>query len=69
MAAAINAKIEKRLKEIFGVTPKDYQSNSLAALMRERDVFPSMKIGDGKSLCYQGFPFVWTDLWVFPGLF
>ena len=39
MAVAINATNEKRLKEIFGVTLKDYPSNSLAALMRQQVVF------------------------------
>ena len=34
MATAINATIEKRLKELISVTPKDYQSNSSAALVK-----------------------------------
>ena len=66
MVVAINATIKKCLKTIFRVTPKDYQSNSLAALRRERDVFLSTRTGVGKSLCYQHFPSVWSDLWVCP---
>ena len=62
MAPAINVTIEKRLKEIFGVTPKDCQSNSLAALIREQDVFQSTTTRGGKILCYQSFRSVCSDL-------
>ena len=48
MPAAINVTKEKRLKEIFGATPTDYQSSSLAAMMREQDVFLSMRAGIAK---------------------
>ena len=61
-----NLSFGKGLKEIFGARQKEYLSNSLVGLTREQDVLLSTRTGGSKSLCYQGFPSVWSDFGVFP---
>lgn len=50
------AAFETKVKEVFHLNElKNFQKESLAALLKGRDVFLSIKTGGGKSICYQGF--------------
>ncbi|XP_052678559.1 uncharacterized protein LOC128159483 [Crassostrea angulata] len=41
---------------------KPFQEETITQLLKGRDSFLSVKTGGGKSICYQGFQLMWTEL-------
>ena len=41
---------------------KPFQEETIRELLKDRDSFVSIKRGGGKSICYQGFRAMWTEL-------
>ena len=55
-------KIDTIIKDKFGISPKDFQRDTLSALLREQDIFLSTRTGGGKSMAFLWFPSVWSEM-------
>ena len=51
-----------KIKEVFNVKKLNpHQEETIKNLLEQKDVFPALRTGGGKSLCYMAFPLMYSS--------